>query len=457
MPVRRLHIGALVPSAGWETLNAVPLPGIDHVGDARCLPCFDDETFDHVYASHVLEHFDYRDEVDAALSEWYRVLKPGGILEVSVPDLEIVCRLITDKAVSSSQDQWNLMRMIIGGHADEHDYHRSAFTETFLQHFLERNGFVDVERVDSFGYFEDCSTLTYQGTPISLNMRGKKPTAGEQKMKEVSFSIGTSAGEDLPIRYLLDRSRLTQDSIASHILARQLYEPEITIPLMRLLKPGDTFIDIGAHVGYFSVIASRLVGETGHVISIEPDEQNRAMLFRNLELNRCTNVRVIPSCMGDREGEVDLYINSDNDGGHALWNPATHPFNERSRSREIRRPCMMITLDSLLSSAENIPPIRALKIDAEGCEVAILRGGTRSIASHPIPFLFVEINPHALREMATGVPDLFHLLETQGYSGYLVTTEGTDVVSVLKLPPHRLFLNSCVTYNVLFSRLDLEQ
>lgn len=454
MNARRLHIGAIHGSDGWETMNVTPFPGIDHLGDARDLSRFPDGSFDLVYASHVLEHFDYREEVDRVLSEWYRVLAPGGILEVSVPDFALLCRLIVDETVSP-QDQWNLMRMIMGGHVDRFDYHQSAFTETFLRSFLERNGFVGIERVDSFGHFDDTSIFAYRGVPISLNMRGRKPKGDETRFTELSFVIGT-AGSTHEVRYLLDRSRPTQGSIASYLMAHRLYEPDITIPLLKLLQPGDTFIDIGAHVGYFTVMASLAVGETGRVIAVEPDGENRDALLRQISLNRCENVTIVPCCMGDREGDVEFYINSDNDGGHALWNPASHPFNERSRQRVIKRPCRMVTLDSILASRRDIPPIRAIKIDAEGCEAGIIRGGIGTIQRHRVPFLFIEINHHALLEMGTNAEELVSLLASSGYGGYLVTVEGVEIARIRKLTSEDLSRNSPGVFNVLFSRFDIE-
>lgn len=455
MTGRRLHIGAIHGSDGWETMNVSPFPGIDHLGDARDLSRFPDGSFDLVYASHVLEHFDYRDEVDRVLSEWYRVLAPGGILEVSVPDFALLCRLIADESVSSPQDQWNLMRMIMGGHVDRFDYHQSAFTETFLRHFLERNGFVGIERVDDFGHFHDTSIFTYRGIPVSLNMRGRKPKEGVSRLTEISFSIGAGVATH-EVRYLLDRSQFTQDSIASHLLAGRLYEPDITIPLLKILQPGDTFIDIGAHVGYFTVMASMAVGETGRVIAVEPDGENRDALLRQISLNRCENVTIVPCCMGDREGDVEFYINSDNDGGHALWNPASHPFNERSRQRVIKRLCRMVTLDSILASRCDIPPIRAIKIDAEGCEAGIIRGGIGTIQRHRVPFLFIEINHHALHEMGTSAAELVSLIASNGYGGYLVTVEGVEITGIRKLPPEAVSWSLPGVFNVLFSRFDLD-
>ena len=78
---------------GWEILDAIERPGVDHVGDARDLSRFADGTFGVMYASHVVEHFDYKNELQTALAHWRRALVPGGTLYVSVPDLDTLAEL----------------------------------------------------------------------------------------------------------------------------------------------------------------------------------------------------------------------------------------------------------------------------------------------------------------------------------------------------------------------------
>ena len=95
--MRRLHIGGHVRTQGWEVIDANPGPCVDHVGNAADLSRFETATFTDVYASHVLEHFDYKDDLIATLKEWRRVLVPGGTLHVSGPDLDILARLFCER------------------------------------------------------------------------------------------------------------------------------------------------------------------------------------------------------------------------------------------------------------------------------------------------------------------------------------------------------------------------
>ena len=173
-PVRRLHIGGRATREGWEILNIQPGPGVDHVADAADLSEFADATFAELYASHVLEHLDYRDKVLAALTEWRRVLHPGGRLYVGVPDLGAVARLLSAERVDPN-DQMLLVRVIFGGHMDPYDYHQTAFTQDILVGFLTEAGYTRLRRVRSFGLFEDTSLLAFKGTALSINIVAEKP------------------------------------------------------------------------------------------------------------------------------------------------------------------------------------------------------------------------------------------------------------------------------------------
>lgn len=173
---RRLHIGGVERVDGWEVLNAVPGPAVDHVGTAADLRRFADGTFAALYSSHVLEHLDFKHELQAGLREWHRVLAPGGQLYVSVPDLAVLARLFLADALSLEQ-RFAVVKMMFGGHCDEHDYHLVGFDFEILAYFLREAGFADIERVADFGLFDDTSRLVFAGVPISLNVTARRPGA----------------------------------------------------------------------------------------------------------------------------------------------------------------------------------------------------------------------------------------------------------------------------------------
>ena len=171
---RKLHIGGRQVAPGWEIFNIVDAPGVDHLGDARDLSRFPAFEFSAVYASHIFEHIDYQYEMQRTINEWSRVLEPGGTLYISVPDMDVLCRLFVKKDLTTDE-RFHIMRMMFGGHMDEYDFHLAGLNFELLSHFLQRGGLGHISRVEEFGLFDDDSTFKFKGVPISLNVIAHKP------------------------------------------------------------------------------------------------------------------------------------------------------------------------------------------------------------------------------------------------------------------------------------------
>ncbi len=164
--MRKLNIGGIEPKEGWETFNIKE--GADYVGDAKDLSRFENEIFDEIYASHVLEHFDFTGSLQEALKEWYRVLKPEGKLYISVPDMRILCELYNRG--QNAKSRFQILRMMFGGHCDKDDYHYIGFDIDILGEFLNSAGFARMKKVKTFGIFNDTSNLRVADILISLNV-----------------------------------------------------------------------------------------------------------------------------------------------------------------------------------------------------------------------------------------------------------------------------------------------
>lgn len=156
-----------------------------------------------------------------------------------------------------------------------------------------------------------------------------------------------------------------------HVLSAR--EPAVRKALEEHLKPGDTFIDAGANIGFYSVLASRLVGPTGRVIAIEMMPPTAARLRAHLALNQCSNAIVIEHALSERAGEIVRASSSPakfgqaSIAGHAAGDPA----------RTIVHEVETVTLDAALADCGEIALI---KMDLEGAEPLALRGGAAVLA-----------------------------------------------------------------------------
>ena len=156
------------------------------------------------------------------------------------------------------------------------------------------------------------------------------------------------------------------------------YEPHVQDTLRRLLAPGMTFWDVGAHAGFFTAIAARLVGERGHVIAIEPLPANRSRLVATIDLNDLSNVTLLPYAVGAASGQTTLYRH----GSSSMWTIVAERGEGAGEHVECR------TLGEL---AESAPRPDVIKIDVEGAELDVIRGGVDFLLE-ACPKLIVEFS-----------------------------------------------------------------
>jgi len=227
----------------------------------------------------------------------------------------------------------------------------------------------------------------------------------------------------------------------------RMYEPETTRFLAGVLTQGDSFIDIGAHIGYFSCVAAKLVGNQGKIFSFEPENSNYQHLLQHISLNNLQNILPFRLAVGDRNGTVSLYVNQDNDGGHALWDVRSHFFNIESRKHLKTDRVPQATLETALSQT-SLHSLKAIKIDTEGSEYNIIRGGLGLIRKHDVPYVLCEVNRFGLQQMGTSETALRQLMSHLGYNSFLLTQ---NPPFFMKLLPTDV-VNSQAVFNLLFAK-----
>ena len=261
---------------------------------------------------------------------------------------------------------------------------------------------------------------------------------------DISLTLNRDRGP-MQITLSLDPDQMSQRFMLNDLTAGRLYESETSQFLGAVLGTGDTFIDVGAHVGYFSMLAAALVGPAGRVIAFEPDTSNYAHLLEHVERNSAGQVLPVPLAVGAQPRVADFFVNDDNDGGHGLWEVGSHPFNAKSREARRTRKVFLTTLDDFIGSI-GMRKVKAIKIDAEGSEVAVLSGAKRLLEQHAVPFVVAEINRFALQAMGTSEAELRGWMTGLGYETYLFQP-GQQVLQ--RLMPGAT-VESDYVFNVLF-------
>ncbi|MBD2665114.1 methyltransferase type 11 [Richelia sinica FACHB-800] len=171
----KLHIGGKESHPDWKILDIEARPEVDYLGNATDLSQFANDSIAAIYASHVLEHFYHGidNELINTLKEWHRVLKPGGDLLISVPDLQKLCWMYLHPDLTLV-DRVKIMKIMFGGQTNIYDVHKVGFDFEILAVCLEEAGFQIYERVSEFNLFNDCSSLRILETLISLNVVAQK-------------------------------------------------------------------------------------------------------------------------------------------------------------------------------------------------------------------------------------------------------------------------------------------
>jgi FkbM family methyltransferase len=208
----------------------------------------------------------------------------------------------------------------------------------------------------------------------------------------------------------------TADGIQKTICYFGVWEPNLTAWISDRLKPGDLFVDIGANIGYFSLLASRIVGKSGRVVAIEPSLPTFGLLQRNLSLNRARNVRAVNVAVSDREEEMDLFLHPANDSGRATMAKEWADGQGYHRGSRVRA----LPLNRVLENSE-IRAARLIKIDVEGYEGHILPDLLQLLPNCRNDLeIIVEVTPSALAQEGKAASEMLEEFTSRGFRLYAI-------------------------------------
>ncbi|WP_327190027.1 FkbM family methyltransferase [Streptomyces xinghaiensis] len=279
-----------------------------------------------------------------------------------------------------------------------------------------------------------------KGTLVSLYLNAHLRDHPRQRVVRARFGA----------RFAVD----TRDLIQRYTYLFGVWEPHMTHWLRRRLRLGDTFVDVGANIGYYSVMASQLVGSEGRVVAVEASEQFHQRLLLNARLNGCANVRAVNAAVsGSREVLRFVLASSKNMGANSIV-----PYDGPAESTfEIEA----LPLAEVLSP-EEIETARVIKIDVEGAEGGVVRGLAPVLGRlRPDAEITVEVAPDRMRQLGESLEELLDTMHAHGFHTYRLTNDYApeSYPAALRRPPAvPVRWRQPVTgeSDLIFSRVDAE-
>lgn len=246
-----------------------------------------------------------------------------------------------------------------------------------------------------------------------LRDRRKRRIAVAQKEKSTFISH---------INQINSRLEINPDNfLPSRVFVNGNYEPDLINYLKRILRPGMICVDIGANVGYLTILMAKRVGTQGHVLSFEPTQRSYNALCRNVRLNNLTNVAVHQLALTDHDGTLDFH---EGPPDYDVYNTAgniSHPSAQRVVFKKSIVPCK--TLDNYLSE-NKIQQVDLIKIDVEGGELLALKGMETTLEHNPHINLIVEFADQTTQGFGYQAKEIGFWLEERGWSLMIIEALG---------------------------------
>jgi FkbM family methyltransferase len=224
----------------------------------------------------------------------------------------------------------------------------------------------------------------------------KGPPFDPERVVEVKTEAGTLLAEK------------SSETLTASLLEHHAWDPSITGLIRTALEPGMTFVDAGANIGYFSVLASGIVGPGGRVFAIEADPANQAILAANLERNGCSNATILPYAAWNEHAELDL-ARPDNDGAVARVS-----YSEGATGKVEAAP-----IDDLIAG-----PVDYLKVDCEQTDHRVVAGARRLLAENPSLLVTVEFHPWRASHTGESPAQVLDTYRGLGLTPYEIDTFG---------------------------------
>jgi len=202
------------------------------------------------------------------------------------------------------------------------------------------------------------------------------------------------------------------EGVSAQLFSKGIYDPVEMEIFRREIREGDFCVDVGANIGYFSLMAARLCGPQGRVYAFEPDRDNFSLLKKNIETNGYSQITAMNQAVGNRTGRIQLYLSEKNKGMHRIY---------PSRYCQGIAEAEIIKLDDYFSN--DAEEVHFVKVDTEGAEPAVVEGMRKVLTRSRRVRLLTEFAPVSMAEYGAEAGVYLKLLRELGFTIYHVDEE----------------------------------
>jgi FkbM family methyltransferase len=248
---------------------------------------------------------------------------------------------------------------------------------------------------------------------IQAQTQTQAPSRAQSFLRNILHAIGSAIRPQTERTFRTKTGALVTMPVRSKS-ARELasgIEPLEFSFVRQLLRPGDTFVDVGAHCGLMSIVASEAVGPYGNVYAFEPGILQSTLLQTNLAQNRIVNIKLVRKAISNLVGSV-TFQNQGDTSSSALTPPDTDEDGEGSTTT-----IQATTLDQFVGR-DGMHKARLINIDVEGAEALVLQGAGKLLMDRNAPVLIIHVDDTKAERFESSVKQIKDKLMSYGYSCY---------------------------------------
>lgn len=208
----------------------------------------------------------------------------------------------------------------------------------------------------------------------------------------------------------------SEDSLRLSI--NRIYEELETALVKKLVKKEDVVIDLGANIGYYTLIFAKLVGKKGKVYAFEPESDNFDILKKNVNSNGYQNVVLIQKAVLNKEKKINMYVLKDNKGSHRIDKPSRGEFNIIQ--------IIATSLDKYFEDSED--KINFIKMDVEGSESKVINGMKKVLEKTKNLIIMTEFSPHAIKKSGMLPEEFIKILNENDFEVFHINRRKSKLV-----------------------------